>query len=73
MDSHVTVKDPALRVKPHHHPNEHGVLVRCYHQCKKAGLTNTGFWIGMTLGFPIEHLLWTKVWPFTLVAHWFGL
>lgn len=32
------------------------------------------FWLGFTLGFPIEHLLWERVWPFSWITkHWLGL
>lgn len=31
------------------------------------------FWIGLTLGFPLEHLLWEKAWPFSIVTKWLGL
>lgn len=31
------------------------------------------FWAGLTLGFPLEHFLWEKLWPFTLVTKWLGL
>lgn len=58
---------------PHTHKTEAGLLVKCYHQCQKAGVTKASFWVLMTLSFPIEHLLWTKVPPFTLIAHYFGL
>lgn len=47
----------------HTHTDERGALVKCYHQCV-ALLTNWQFWLGLTLGFPLEHYLWTKVWPF---------
>lgn len=32
-----------------------------------------GFCIGTTVGYPIEHLLYERVYPFTLVAKWLGL
>ncbi len=31
------------------------------------------FWIGLTLGFPLEHLLWEKLWPFDILTRWLGL
>jgi hypothetical protein len=31
------------------------------------------FILGTTIGFPIEHILYDKVWPFTLVTKLLGL
>ena len=56
----------------HTHLDEQGKLVKCYHECKTA-LTDWRFLLGFTLGFPFEHLLWDKVWPFSLITHWLGL
>ena len=56
----------------HYHQTKEGLLVRCYHS-SRALLTNWQFWAGMTLGFPVEHLIWEKLWPFSLVTRWFGL
>lgn len=36
-------------------------------------LLRPAFWIGLTLGFPLEHVLWEKVWPFAEVTKWLGL
>lgn len=36
-------------------------------------LLRPAFWIGMTIGFPLEHLIWEKVWPFHLLTRWLGL
>lgn len=58
--------------KPHFHLNTVGQLEACYHKCR-ATITSFGFWIGMTLGFPFEHLLYEKVWPFKLLTHLLGL
>ena len=75
-------KDPAIvpilekegfaRIEPHYHITERGVLVRCYHGTRSL-LTNWQFWAGLTLGFPVEHLIWEKLWPFSLVTQWLGL
>jgi hypothetical protein len=62
----------SVRIESHFHTDERGVLVRCYHESKNL-LTNWRFWAGMTLGFPAEHLLWEKVFPFYLITHWMGL
>lgn len=32
-----------------------------------------GFCIGTTVGFPIEHLLYTRVYPFKMIAQFLGL
>lgn len=60
------------RTEPHFHFNELGTMVRCYHEAKNL-LTDWRFWIGMTMGFPMEHLLWEKVWPFYLLTSFVGL
>ncbi len=56
----------------HYHKDEAGALVRCYHKAKNL-MSESSFWIGLTLGFPIEHFLWTKVWPFYRLSHFMGL
>lgn len=56
----------------HFHPDENGVLVKCYHGTKSL-LSDYRFWIGVTVSFPLEHFLWTKVWPFSLLAETLGL
>lgn len=56
----------------HFHTDEQGLGWRCYHHCRGL-LTNWQFWAGLTLGFPVEHALWEKVWPFYLLTHWIGL
>lgn len=59
-------------MESHTHKNENGILVRCYHTCR-ASLFSWQFWAGLTLGFPIEHLIWEKIWPFKLLTQWMGL
>ena len=57
-------------IKPtkfHTHINEQGLLIKCYHQCKIV-FFNWQFWAGLTMGFPLEHLLWEKVWPFNMIT-----
>ena len=56
----------------HYHKDEKGLLVKCYHSCR-ANFLNWGFWAGLTMGFPLEHVLWEKVWPFKLITEWLGL
>lgn len=58
-------------IEPHYHLNKIGMLEACYHRCRT--LTKPGFWIGLTLGFPIEHALWDYVPPFSYVTRWLGL
>ena len=64
--------DTKLLAKPHFHKGEKGFMVKCYHESKSL-LFNWRFWAGMTLGFPCEHLLWEKVFPFSHITHWLGL
>lgn len=56
----------------HEHLNEHGVLVKCYHQCRSV-MSNPAFWIGITISYPFEHLLWEKVPGFMHVAQLLGM
>lgn len=42
------------------------------HQLRHT-LLRPAFWLGLTLGFPLEHLLWEKCWPFDLITRWLGL
>lgn len=56
----------------HTHKDENGFLVRCFHSCKNS-LTSWQFWLGMTIGFPFEHFLYEKVWPFNLIPKLLGL
>jgi len=44
----------------------------------KHGLQHTlgrwQFWLGLTLGFPLEHMLWEKAPVFSWITkHWLGL
>jgi len=58
--------------KRHYHYDRTGLLVSCYHSCKSV-LMDSSFWIGTTLGFPIEHWLWEKAPGFSAVTKWMGL
>ena len=58
--------------KFHYHKNENGLLIKCYHK-SKSFILDYSFWIGLTLGFPLEHFLWEKIWPFTLLTKILGL
>lgn len=66
----ISYDDPTLG--GHQHVDKRGYVHWCYHKCRGI-LTNWQFWAGMTLGFPFEHLLWEKLWPFYLLTHWWGL
>ena len=57
---------------PHYHQDSHGFLHRCYHQSVTV-LAQPGFWIGTFAGFPLEHLVWEKLWPFSLLTKFLGL
>lgn len=56
---------------PHTHTDETGKLINCYHQAKSV-LTSPGFYIGVTLSFPLEHLIW-RLWPLSIVSTWLGI
>jgi len=56
----------------HFHRTKDNKLVACYHECKNM-LTSYSFWIGMSIGWPLEHFLWQKIWPFSLVAKLLGI
>lgn len=61
---------------PHYHKNEDGVLVQCYHSCARGLRTTLGsvpFWIGITVSYPLEHLLWERVPGFKHIAQWLGM
>lgn len=59
-------------MKSHTHTDEAGAIVRCYHRARTAVL-DYGFWVGLTLGFPVEHFLWEKVPPFSYLTKLLGL
>ncbi len=56
---------------PHVHRDSNGLLHRCYHKCRS--IFTWQFFAGLTLSFPIEHALWTKVTPFVQIAEFLGL
>lgn len=62
--------------QPHYHKDERGFLHRCYHQSVSV-LRQPGFWVGnivsTLLGFPFEHYLYDKVYPFTIITKFLGL
>lgn len=58
--------------KLHYHQSAADGVIFCWHKCRSI-LFSPGFWLGTTLGFPIEHLIWQKLWPFYLVSQVLGL
>ena len=60
-----------LQGDPHYHKTPNG-LVACLHKCKSC-LTDLSFWIGVTVSFPLEHVIWEKIPPFNYIARYFGL
>lgn len=59
--------DPKQKVH-HHHRGVRGFVVACYHDGRSL-LVQRAFWIGITLGFPIEHFIWEHVPPFSWLMH----
>lgn len=60
----------------HTHTDSRGILHKCWHVCTHGPqklLTNWKFWVGMTMGFPLEHLLWLKVPIFRDISAFLGL
>ncbi len=57
---------------PHFHRDDRGFVHKCFHRCTTS-IKQPSFWLGLTMGFPLEHLLWEKVWPFLLITRWLGL
>lgn len=72
-----TIADEKLEpTRPHYHKDEQGILVQCYHSCRrglKDTLGSVPFWVGMTVGYPFEHMLWERVPGFMQIAHWLGM
>ncbi len=61
-----------MKTNEHEHVDSRGIVHKCYHECKTT-FREWGFWIGVTVSFPLEHALYTHVWPFTIVGRLFGL
>lgn len=51
----------------HYHLLPNGLFEKCYRHCKNTFLS-VNFWLGVTLSFPLEHFLWEKVWPFSIIG-----
>jgi hypothetical protein len=62
-------------ITPHAHKDSAGFVHLCYHKCRHW--VNPKFILGLlvaqTLPFPLEHLLWEKLWPFYYLTHLLGL
>lgn len=56
----------------HFHKAPDGTLVRCYHECKST-IKSAGFWLGVTISFPLEHFLWEHIWPLSILTKFLGL
>ena len=56
----------------HFHLVDKRIWKECYCQCRSI-LLNWQFWLGLSCGFPLEHLLWEKVWPFDALTKFLGL
>ena len=58
----------------HVHVDERGLAHRCYHVCK-GWMTPSflaGWIVANTITFPLEHILWIKIRPFSYVGQWVG-
>jgi hypothetical protein len=58
--------------KVHYHKTRTGKVIECYHACKSI-LADYAFWVGTLVSWPLEHYLFSKVWPFKLVAKFLGI
>ncbi len=67
-----SVKVDGCEQAGHFHKDGKGMFVRCYHQCKNL-LSQPAFWVGMTLGYPFEHIFWIKLWPMSIISAALGL
>lgn len=56
----------------HYHKTASGKIQTCYHQCRTT-LADWGFWLGVTITFPIEHFIWEHIPPFSYITKWLGL
>jgi hypothetical protein len=62
---------PVELAVPHYHKDNAGIFHTCYHKCREIISWKTVALV--TLSFPIEHAIWTKVWPFYELASLLGL
>jgi hypothetical protein len=65
-------EEPEPEPCQHDHVEKPGLARYCLHRCR-AVFKDWGFWIGVTVSFPIEHFLWEHVWPFRLLTNLMGL
>lgn len=55
----------------HYHVCPSGFLHRCYRTSRS--IFTWKFFVGITLSFPVEHAIWTKLWPFYKLTELLGL
>ncbi len=48
-------------------------LLRRFLAATREYLLKPSFWLGISLSFPIEHFIWEKVWPFSVLTKLLGL
>ena len=65
-------REPLLQ-GAHFHKDEQGRLVKCYHSTKNIVPPFIWWATGFTIGYPIEHFLWEKVWPFYWILELIGM
>jgi len=64
-------KDPT---HVHYHKDEKGIAHACYHACKNQNLFfSKMYWVSLTFAFPIEHIVYHKLWPFYLLSNWLNI
>lgn len=60
--------------EPHFHKDAGGIWHACYHACKQQNLFfSKMYWISLTLAFPVEHIVYHKLWPFYLLSNWLNI
>lgn len=62
-------------VTPHYHTDSRGFVHTCYHKCMSwfGVRPMLGFVAATIITFPLEHALYEKVYPFTVISHWLGV
>jgi hypothetical protein len=59
---------------PHYHLTEQGILVKCYHKTSVfVKHPVVSFVLGTMISFPLEHWIYEKCYPFTLITKFLGL
>lgn len=57
----------ATHVKPHYHEYQ-GILHKCYHKTRLGWKTWVIAGLLATMSFPVEHMIWEHVPPFSTVT-----